>query len=331
MKLDIEQSILKFENTNNIKVNKYYSNSANYNGDNLPDKYIGEDILFNNIQEWLEICEDEEEKKCVLELFEQYMYFPYDKFQREVIKIIGKLKSEGVDINNTFFIVFSSSKGVASGGDSISSALTLAIMNDSVKENIITDTEKATDILKQNIQNYKYIVFCDDVIGSGYTLNTKIKHFFDRFNIASGTTIYISLICGRKKKIIEKIKEFNKELGKKYNVCFKYILLNPIKKCLDESSIEEINKNKIKKIEERVEEYAIEDKDKTYFCGFNENQLLVSFFYNTPNNTLSLFWRPTIISVPLFQRTSYKRLTIDDCRKNKERLSNNAYIKGTIK
>ena len=88
---------------------------------------------------------------------------------------------------------------------------------------------------------------------------------------------------------------------------------------------------KISNIEKIIEDYAIEDRDKKFYMGFEKNQLLVSFYYNTPNNTLSLFWRPTSISVPLFARTSYKRPTIDECRKNKKKLMENAYERGKTK
>ena len=54
--------------------------------------------------------------------------------------------------------------------------------------------------------------------------------------------------------------------------------------------------------------------------GFKKGQLLVSFYYNTPNNTLSSFWRPSKVSQPLFIRNKYIRPSTSEIRKNKERI-----------
>lgn len=329
MKDDIKKAILEFENRNKIAIDNYYCKDRPKDKFALKDNYIGKDIFLKRVNEWLEICSDDAERKYLLELLEEYLYFPQDRFNEEVERIINRLKDEGIDIRKTLFVTFPSKNGVASGGDNISSALLLATMDVSVKENIITDVERATEDLLDRIVEYKYIVFLDDVIGSGTTLNTNIKKFFERFSFPSEVVFYIAYLCGREKKIREKIKQFKKYYKKQ----FRGVVLFPLKKSLFQNERKDRQQRieKISNIEKIIEDYAIEDRDKKFYMGFEKNQLLVSFYYNTPNNTLSLFWRPTSISVPLFARTSYKRPTIDECRKNKKKLMENAYERGKTK
>lgn len=323
----IEKAILEFENRNEIQIDNYYCNQRSQ--DKQKDNYIGKDIFYGRIEEWLEICSNDIERKYLLELLEEYLYFPQDRFNKEIEQLIERLKDEGIDIGKALFVTFPSKKGVASGGDNISVALTIATMGIVNKENIITDVERATEDLLKRIPKYKYIVFMDDVIGSGRTLNNNVKTFVDRFSFDKGVVFYITYLCGREKKIHKKIKQFSKW----YKNEFREIVLFPMKKCLYESEKKD-KEQRIKNvcnIERKIEKYAIEDRDKTFFMGFEKNQLLVSFYYNTPNNTLSLFWRPTSVSVPLFIRSSYKRPTINDCRRNKQQLVKNAYERGKRK
>ncbi len=331
MEKDVENAVDVFEKNNGFSISNYYCKKKPSGKFTISDKNIGEDVFANRISEWLEICEDEVERKYLLELLGEYLYFPSDRFEQEFEVITQKLEYDGVDIEKTLFVTFPSKKGVASGGDKVASALMIAIMDSAEKENIITDVERANEDLLNRITKYKYIVFVDDIIGSGKTLNTNITDFFGRFSFENDVVFYIACLCGREKKIKDKIKDYKK----KYYNEFKYVVLHPVKRSLDqnEHKDKELRKKAICNIERKIEKNAIREADdeKKYFCGFEENQLLVSFYYNTPNNTLSSFWLPTSISVPLFTRTSYKRLTIDECRKNKERLIENAYGLGTIK
>lgn len=329
MENDIKKAILKFEDKNNIKIDNYYAKECPKDRLALKDNYIGKDILVKRINEWLEICSNDAERKCLLELLEEYLYFPQNKFNEEIQRLTDNLQSQGIELKETLFVTFPSKRGVASGGNHVSAALVLATMGECGKENIITDVERATDDLRARIAEYKYIVFLDDIIGSGMTLNSNIENFLGRFSFKDEVIFFVAFLCGREKKVREKVKQFENRYKKEFNS----IILHPLKKCLSETertNKEEKIKN-ISKIEKEIEKFAIADRNKTYYMGFQQNQLLVSFYYNTPNNTLSLFWRPTSISVPLFMRTSYIRPTIDECRRNKQKLARNAYERGTMK
>ena len=55
-------------------------------------------------------------------------------------------------------------------------------------------------------------------------------------------------------------------------------------------------------LERLVGDYMVTDPRKSFFMGFCKNRLLVSLHYNTPNNTLSSFWRGTPDNDPPFPR-----------------------------
>ena len=329
MEKDIEQAIEELEKRNNIKVDNYYCKVHSPNGFQTKDCYIGKDVFSQHINEWLEICSDNTQRKYLLELLGEYLYFPQSRYNEEFQNIIDTLEEQTGNINEILFVTFTAKKGTASGGANVSAALIMATMGNSVKENIITDVERATEDLIDRINNYKYIVFIDDIIGSGKTLYSNVGNFIERFYFNEDVTFFVVFLCGRIKKINEKLKQ----LRKKYKKNFKSIALYPLKRSLYENERKDKQQriDNIIKIERIIEDNSDPNEKGEFFMGFEKNQLLVSFYYNTPNNTLSLFWRPTSISVPLFTRTSYRRPTIDDCRKNKKMLIENAYERGKMK
>lgn len=86
----------------------------------------------------------------------------------------------------------------------------------------------------------------------------------------------------------------------------------------------EVSKSIIIRAEEEVAGKKVGEK-KSYALGFENSQLLLSFFYNTPNNTLCIFWKPTKINFPLFTRSSFRRPSIEEIKLNRAIKRKNAY------
>ena len=327
----IKESIEEFEKFNEIKISNYQSRYSETSGIVNIDKYIGKDIFEKNINEWLKICSDDDEKKSLLNLLKHYLYFPENRFTMELDHIIQKLEENNIDICNTIFITFPAKEGRVSGGSQIASGLEKVLLV-APTDNIIADVEAASDNLMQRLNKVECVVFIDDIIGSGCTVYSRVSKFLERFDIGDKDEkplLYIASICGREDKIKQKLKD----LSKKYKNKFKYINLYPVKKCIDnrDSILDEKGKQYIRKIEKFVEDNALYDKDKSFYMGFEKNQLLVSFSYNTPNNTLSVFWRPSTKGTPLFLRKGKARLTIDNLKQSKQQNTDNAYKMGKVK
>ena len=82
--------------------------------------------------------------------------------------------------------------------------------------------------------------------------------------------------------------------------------------------------------EKRIGEY-LSAPGESFFMGFAKNRLLLSFYYNTPNNTLSTFWRVGANTEPPFYRDGNQpaRLSLDDLKKRKRQMGAQAYRFGT--
>lgn len=87
-------------------------------------------------------------------------------------------------------------------------------------------------------------------------------------------------------------------------------------------------KRQIEKVIEKYEEEIGIEGEKNFVMGFGQCKILLSFYYNTPNNTICSFWKYTDKNIPPFPRDKYRRPTLDAIRKSKKKNINNAYQKG---
>ena len=75
---------------------------------------------------------------------------------------------------------------------------------------------------------------------------------------------------------------------------------------------------------------CLTEPDKSFFMGFEKNRLILSFYYNTPNNTLSTFWRAGVDMEPPFYRDGdqISRPTLEDLKRRKAQACAQAYRLG---
>jgi len=329
LRWEIEEAKKKFGKNNGIRLNKYVSKSENNKNDCNIDAYIGKDVFTKNIKKWLSFFEGDE--YVFLKLLKKYKYYTENEIKAYMEKFFDKVcenfPTEVAD-KDIFFLTFPSKNGVKSGGDDLRTFMLLTIKSRYVKDRIVADYQKCKNEI---IENAKIIFFIDDVVGTGQTLYRNIKNFFDEIEMHEREKyrVYLAVIYGRAKKIEEKIKDLEK-LG----ICAELFYIDKdIKKCFAGNYIfkeKEVNKyiTTVKKYEELIENNRVpEDSEPVCIMGYKENQYLVSMCYNTPNNTLSTFWRPSKDSFPLFMRTSYTnvRPTIKNMSNRKERQINKAY------
>lgn len=326
MDKNIEKTLKEFSKRNEIELDLY--NSVRKADTIYTDKYIGKDVFLDNLMEWLMICKKNEDRDTFLELLSHYNYFTKERYELAIHNILEKIKKEGIEIENTLFVTFPSRRGTSSGGDFIRSHLVIDIMYGGYKEHIIADVEKATESIKKEIENIEAIVFIDDIIGSGMTCFGNIYDFWERFKFDKSYRIFIAAICANEKKVKAKIKQ----LKRKTNMGdINYIIIHKTKKALSEEKIVgDEEKHRICYYEKLIDSNSISDTDLDCVMGFKKGEQLVSFYYNTPNNTLSIFWKPSKISIPLFMRSSHRRLSIDECKKNKDKMKKNAYERGRM-
>ena len=321
--MNINEAIQLFEQNNAISVKDFNSNRLQcLENKQFLDQYIGEDVFEKNIECWLD---NFKEKDVFLQLLSNYIYVPEMIYGMQLDAILSRIEDKcnmGYKIlEETYFITFPSKRGIKSGGDIIRALLPIGNLDCVKKEQLIVEVEKN----KNSISKAKCIVFIDDVIGSGKTAKENIYNFFKMDDIdLNGKKFFLVAMYAEETVKRELEKEFND-----FEYELEIIVLYECKKCLNEDYIfskaeMEVSKSVIIKAEEEVAEKKVGEK-KSYALGFENSQLLLSFFYNTPNNTLCVFWKPTPKNFPLFTRTSFHRPSIDEIKHNRAIKRKNAY------
>ena len=205
-------------------------------------------------------------------------------------------------------------------------------MNCMTKDQYIASVSRIDTSL---IDKYKYIIFIDDIIGTGFTTYTNIRMTYERFNSIDWESKKIMLAClYARKQSINKVKKWCK---KELNLEIQREFYNKLYRCFEAGYCflgEEMTaaKELITRYEKLVNENPkIEEKE--YFLGFRESKALISFYYETPNNTLCSFWKYSQYGRPIFPRQTQippSRLCINDLKKKKEMNRLNAYNAGMV-
>ncbi len=324
----IDEAIDEFEKYNRLHINEYVSDSLDIDDDRKRDNYIGKDVFKTRILEWLQSF-GEEDRKVFLELLKKYRYYTENKLRKVFINWVKYIKDNYCneqDMQSVFFVTFPSKNGIQSGGDSIRSLFEISTIGMIKKDNFIADTQKN----KERIVNEgKVVVFFDDVVGTGTTMYGNIVRVYNELemNKYPEKKLVVALVCANEKVVNDKIKDLNKR-----GIGMDVLIYEKMEKCfrndgdgIFEKNLAEEYREIVRKYEEEIQKNNIDGSDKNFILGFGKCEFLLSFFYNTPNNTLSNFWRPSKVSVPLFIRSSYVRPRIDFIKEQKLKNQKNGY------
>lgn len=242
--------------------------------------------LPDQIDRWLANI-DTADHSLFLELLSQYTYLTEPQCQLRYSRLLsmfeGRLAKLQMSLSDVLFVTVESGNGRTSGADNVSADFRKRNMRKLEKGQIIVAQSRLS---AEDFAQYKAVFFLDDIIGSGKTLWKEIESFCKRFDIPNtyDPVMFYACIAPRKRGV----KHIDKNC-KKSNIS--------IEKLFDDAWIVEpaFARNskeylQIEKYEKMVGEYMTEPP-KSFFMGFDKNRLLFSFHYNTPNNTLSTFWR----------------------------------------
>lgn len=313
MIMKISDALSDFYSKNNLSTMDYSSDSAyvDFRLENLENK----------INVWLENIDPKYHNEF-LDVFSRFTYLTQavcqKRYEEMTDLLIEDLKKYDIRFDEVLFIVVESDKGTKSGAENIVADLYKRNIKKNIKKEQIVTSVSKYDFR----QEYKAIMFLDDIIGSGFTLSNTIKKVVEKINWEC--RIYFSCLVYSKRGF-DLIKRDARGIG---------IDLNWILK----SEWEEKRAFKTNSFQYKVfEQYerAIEritkmdDEEKSFFMGFQKMKLIVSFYYNTPNNTLSTFWCETPQNKPIFPRDGnqpQKSLSLDDLKSKKKATDNSAYF-----
>ncbi len=322
--MEIQEAIEQFYNNNNLTDRDI----------NIDQKYLTN--LERNINEWISNIPDNDTKQAFLYLLTQYEYISECKYRLDLKNLVDRLMQflkrpeiieEFGEITYDEIMIFTVESDIVSGGDFLRS--TLRLINKFPDDNIINVFSKVNKKeKKKRLERCKVFVFLDDILGTGKTIN---KFFKDRINeiklYVNNNAIY--LICGL--YITEKtINNFeipsdgNAPLNNTYPLIYSLVNKN-IDPIIEETSE---RYETVLKYEEVLNEAVHSNltEEYTYSMGFEGCALGISFYYGTPNNTLSSFWLEIADNHPPFLRNEKKlRPYIDQLKQKKNKRNENAY------
>lgn len=328
----VEEAINDFYKNNRIIPDNYLSveNEAYLQGKEH-DSYIGKDIFSSRINEWLQTF-SYEDINIFLNLLGNYTYLTRREYTHKISvlseDIYNELQALGIPFNDIIFITIPSPKGIKSGGDEVRSYLNTVNISRGInnKQIICSEELRTPEIFK----NKKALIFIDDLIGSGKTIKTAINNLLEYFNQNNINVFQYQLfftgIYTSKSACSNIIKYY-----KKLNITIKPIHIELPKKLLKGEVIFNSKEHKhiisiIKKYEKLIDSYQAKTTYKDFHMGFDRGKLSISFFYNTPNNTLCNFWEYSDTHIPLFERRSEIRPSINNLKARKCNNEINAYL-----
>lgn len=282
------------------------------------------------IENWLENYEGahdtEREKINALHLLSQFMHFELrevrailesmyrDLYKKPVIKTLKKRGSS--NIPHDYKNVLKNTRFIGIGNSSASSSLILYFFRQ-VNELPVTCFEDRCNIFSydehgsisglkkgQDDEDILHYVFIDDLSASGVQADSefqkiKIEQILE--NNPKANIHYLTMFnTHRARDFFEGNEHINVqtvfELDKTYKVFHeesRYYTKNQADQAIVDSE---------RQFSESMCRNYLSKYSKAYMCGYEDSQLLLSFFYNTPDNTLPSFWSETDDWSPVFKR-----------------------------
>lgn len=291
-----------------LKKTFFSKNGINEDGD-LEDERL-EDFE-QKIETWLENVESDEEKQIFIQLFNNFNYFTRMKFSLGLKDSYSKFKDiVGEEYKNSLFLPLGSQGGIFNGAYEIMPLFRR--INRIDKTRIVMQTQDF--LTKRDTSSVQNIVLVDDFIGSGTTLIKYIKLLKkDYMSFLENKCIYVIVVVVGEKGL-ESIDKLRKETGLEIKEIIYHKRME--KAFTDLSGIFSNEKDRayakkiIRKYEKNVAKRSID------IMGFKNSEGLIGFYYNTPNNTLAVFWDSKEEStwVPILPREDFE----DELPENKE-------------
>lgn len=245
--------------------------------------------LKNKLDNWLQVVTDEE-AAILLELFAHSTYFSKRK-------INTLFCNNYEDMQNKGYSIFTAIESQDIRQNSSHIYLNEFAMVANVSEYSIIPM--LTALKKEDWVYINQIVFLDDIIGTGKTV---IDYFDTVKKLFEGKKILLWVVC-----ITQSAKEKIEQYAKENDISLEILAYKIEKKAFESGYIfdlEEADRNKliITKLEKRMW-----GRNTKYILGKDESQCLLSFYNDTPNNTLSSFWHGEEPWHPIFERKIKQR------------------------
>ena len=263
------------------------------------------------IENWLKAF-DESEHEMLLSLLSQFYYYSEEKVKAKTKELYQKFLSfQGGIADGAVFTKIIKDLG-ASYSDILFDTFWLSNdLYDFCEPNILDLIDEA-----DASQIPEIICVIDDYSGSGKTFVKTVNKMLEKNHYVAQVHIFF-LTLHITNTAISLINEYSKNTG--INIDVVYLDLS------DKTVKDDYLYSKIEARRQRLQYQNLCAKNKTnpdYVFGFEEIESLVAFHYNTPNNTLGLFWQDFADFIALFPRHRKKRTTLTQLQKNVQKRKN---------
>lgn len=294
-------------------------------GDGNYDRRLA--ALPDQVDRWLAGIRPEDHG-IFLQLLSRYAYLSRAQCQQRYDILLDLIEAQSKErafhLRDVLFITTESGGAGASGGDNVRADILGRNLGRLTKKQVIAAQSKL-DVC--DLSSCRAIVFLDDIIGSGYSLWDSIRTFSQRFSLTGKPdepAMFYACVLPRKRGVRHIDQNCRKTGLRIEGLYLPEWLVGP---AFDPASPVY---QRVEPYEEKIGNYLTED-GQSFFMGFLKNRLLVSFYYNTPNNTLCTFWRMGPDTEPLFFRDGNqpRRPTIDELKATRQRMRDLSYKFGS--
>ena len=263
------------------------------------------------IENWLKAF-DESEHEMLLSLLSQFYYYSEEKVKAKTKELYQKFLSfQGGIADGAVFTKIIKDLG-ASYSDILFDTFWLSNdLYDFCEPNILDLIDEA-----DASQIPEIICVIDDYSGSGKTFVKTVNQMLEKNHYVAQVHIFF-LTLHITNTAISLINEYSKNTG--INIDVVYLDLSD-KTFKDDYLYSQIEARRL-----RLQYQNLCAKNKTnpdYVFGFEEIESMVAFHYNTPNNTLGLFWQDFADFIALFPRHRKKHTTLSQLQKNVQKRKN---------
>lgn len=304
-----------------------------------PTKHLDQRLfqLGEKSLEWLETyCTGEQ--NALIQLLACYRYFTdvqmLQIWQTIFDRLERNLNAFKISWSEVLFVTTESSKGVKSGAANIQADFLKVCLDVIRKDQVITMLDKQPLTKLDGIQA---VIFLDDIVATGLTLQQTIQSFLSHFQLLDLSELPIQFYWGSA-VFTKRGQRFLSTFQRKYpQMHLQQVVGVQLESLFHLAPQMQEMEKVLQEIEARIDSYdgdgyAIETDGsrKTYAMGFAACKLLVSTYYDTPNNTLCSFWRVTNQNKPPFRRLD-QPCTLYRCQQKKRLAGNHAYAAAALK
>ncbi|MFF2178019.1 hypothetical protein ACFVT8_16395 [Lysinibacillus sp. NPDC058147] len=244
--------------------------------------------LEKNSKAWIEQF-DKTDMEVYLNLLGKFKYMTRLSVINELRNLFEVYKKIEPNYVDTIFVPVSSFGGIYNGAINIVECFEEVLEeNDEItKKSIPIDPVAYYNTF--DLSSVKNVVFLDDIIGSGDTfINFLYRISMDIPSLIGDRKIYLLSLFNLEKGInnIEGMQDLDWDITLINTILEKSIFEDP--SINEDQNKKKLYKSVVRKYERRL---AKEKSEEVYIMGYKRSEILLGLFYNTPNNTLSTFWK----------------------------------------